>query len=259
MIDRARQAGEKNFAEAPRAKRAEYVENSNELLLVLASGTTLKIPIEKMQGLREAGPDALRDVELTRDGMAVHWNELDAHFTVPGLVEGAYGTKAWMRAIGAKGGKATSEDKQHAARENGKRGGRPGQTSIPDIEPREGTFLVEKNGPARFSVKLVATNGRELLTSPEVDSRNEAIAWTRTIKKRAQKNELQFALQPLERGARIGLYDAEDHLLGTSRKYSAKSTASRAKTTIASTILGAMLEADEGDMRSARERRKIRP
>lgn len=252
MIDRARQEGEKTLAGAPRAERAEYLEDANELLVELASGTSLRIPVEQVQGLRGADADALHDLELTPDGLAIHWDELDAHFTVPGLVRGVYGTKAWMRAIGKKGGTATSGRKRQAARENGKRGGRPSHAPLPHIEPREGRFLLEEKASGQFLVRLVATNGRELLSSPKVESHDEAVAWTRTIKARVQTDELRFDLRSSEGGACLRLYDMEDRLLGTSRRYSAKSTASRAKVIIASTILGATLEADGDNKQSAR-------
>jgi len=44
---------------------------------------------------------------------------------VPGLIEGAFGSRRWMQQIGKLGGASRSSVKAKAARENGKRGGRP--------------------------------------------------------------------------------------------------------------------------------------
>jgi hypothetical protein len=44
---------------------------------------------------------------------------------VHALIDGVFGSKAWMRDIGRVGGSAKSEAKATAARENGKKGGRP--------------------------------------------------------------------------------------------------------------------------------------
>ena len=49
--------------------------------------------------------------------------------SVPGLLAGVFGGEAWMRQMGRqmgqKGGSARTHSKARAARENGKRGGRP--------------------------------------------------------------------------------------------------------------------------------------
>jgi len=45
---------------------------------------------------------------------------------VPGLLSGVFGSKTWMaRTLGAAGGRARSAQKASAARENGRKGGRP--------------------------------------------------------------------------------------------------------------------------------------
>jgi hypothetical protein len=55
----------------------------------------------------------------------VHWDSLDADFDITGLVAGIFGTKSWMTELGRKGGRSTSSVKAEAARNNGKKGGRP--------------------------------------------------------------------------------------------------------------------------------------
>ena len=49
----------------------------------------------------------------------------DADLYVPGLIEGAFGSRRWMQQIGKLGGSSRSTVKAEASRENGKRGGRP--------------------------------------------------------------------------------------------------------------------------------------
>lgn len=55
----------------------------------------------------------------------MHWESLDADFNILGLIQGVFGTKSWMAELGRKGGKISSVAKSQAARENGKKGGRP--------------------------------------------------------------------------------------------------------------------------------------
>jgi len=55
----------------------------------------------------------------------LHWEHLDADLSVPRLVMGIFGSGAWMRELGRKGGSASSAAKRKAARANGRKGGRP--------------------------------------------------------------------------------------------------------------------------------------
>ena len=50
------------------------------------------------------------------------WNK---YMAVPNVIAGCFGSRTWMSALARCGGKATSKAKRLAARENGKRGGRP--------------------------------------------------------------------------------------------------------------------------------------
>ena len=55
-------------------------------------------------------------------GTGLHWEALDADLSVPGLLAGLFGTRAFMA---RQAGRATSPAKAAAARANGARGGRP--------------------------------------------------------------------------------------------------------------------------------------
>jgi hypothetical protein len=69
---------------------------------------------------------ALADVEIAGAGHALHWPQLDADFTVPGLLMGVFGTRAWMASeFARRAGQAKSPAKAAAARANGRKGGRP--------------------------------------------------------------------------------------------------------------------------------------
>lgn len=55
-------------------------------------------------------------------GFGLHWETLDVDYTVPGLMNGVFGTARWMA---ARAGQARSSAKAEASRENGQKGGRP--------------------------------------------------------------------------------------------------------------------------------------
>ncbi len=132
---RAVEAGQAN---EPRARSARYDRAKSRLIIELQNGVVLMIPTALLQGLDGASAKDLAAVEILADGYALHWPSLDADFTVPGLVQGIFGTDKWMREIasqflseaGRKGGSASTPEKQASSRANGKLGGRPRKVSV---------------------------------------------------------------------------------------------------------------------------------
>lgn len=108
----------------PRAIAARYEDG--QIVIDLSTRYRVSFAPERAQGLAGAIPSDLAEIEITPSGYGLHWPRLDADLWLPALLEGVFGSRAWMAArLGAEGGKATSEAKVAAARENGKRGGRP--------------------------------------------------------------------------------------------------------------------------------------
>lgn len=112
-------------ASQPRAASAIYGRESGLITINLTNGATFSFPPELAQGLASASPEELALVEITPSGEGLHWETLDADLSVPALLAGIFGTKKWMAEMGKKGGQSTSSAKAAAARENGRKGGRP--------------------------------------------------------------------------------------------------------------------------------------
>ena len=91
----------------------------------LADGSGIDFPVSKIKELRNATDEAIGDACISREGDVIHWDELDAHYTMAGLAASIFGTQEWMRELGKKGGSKTSAVKAAAARMNGRKGGRP--------------------------------------------------------------------------------------------------------------------------------------
>ncbi len=109
---------------------ARYDRRIGRIVVTLQSGLELAFPPRLAEGLHGACVDALSCIEITPSGLGLHWPQLDAVLFVPGLIEGVFGSKAWMaREMGAKGGRTRSEAKAEAARKNDRRGGRPRKTA----------------------------------------------------------------------------------------------------------------------------------
>jgi hypothetical protein len=96
---RAVEAAHQASATEPRAVAAYYDDVNHLIVIRLNSGAAFSFPPDIAQGLVNASPKDLAAVEITPSGMGLHWESLDADFTVSGLLSGRFGTKAWMAAL----------------------------------------------------------------------------------------------------------------------------------------------------------------
>ena len=125
-FDAAHRRGEELAKSEPRARAAKYDAASGQVILELTNGCTFAFPARGLQGLADARDGDLAKIEVLGSGYGIHWEALDADFTVPGLLMGLFGTRAWMaREQARRAGSASSPAKAAAARQNGKLGGRP--------------------------------------------------------------------------------------------------------------------------------------
>jgi hypothetical protein len=106
----------------PHARAARYDAKSDRVIVDLTNGATFAFPPRLVQGLHDATPAEIAEVELIGAGFGLHWESLDLDYTVPGLVNGVFGTAKWLA---ARAGRGESEAKAAAARANGAKGGRP--------------------------------------------------------------------------------------------------------------------------------------
>jgi len=125
-IDRALAKGRRRAATEPRAARARYDRRTGRVLVELTNGCSFMFPARSLQGMAGASDAELADIEILGSGFGLHWPALDADFTVPGLLMGVFGTRAWMASeLARRAGQTTSKAKAAAARANGRKGGRP--------------------------------------------------------------------------------------------------------------------------------------
>lgn len=132
-LDRQHQEAQKRGAEImhrePQASNVSYDHKSNRLVIELKNGVILMLPCVLLQGLAEATPEDIAQVQLGPRGASLHWGNIGIDFSLAGLIAGLFGTHAWMAEIGRNGGSAKSPAKIAAARSNGKKGGRPRQAA----------------------------------------------------------------------------------------------------------------------------------
>lgn len=112
--------------EAGYAMAARYDNQANRIIVSLHTGVEVMIPPHAVEGLHDAEPEQLAEIEITPSGLGLHWPDLDADLYLPGLLQGKLGSARWhAKELGAAGGKTRSETKQNAARFNGLKGGSP--------------------------------------------------------------------------------------------------------------------------------------
>jgi Protein of unknown function (DUF2442) len=110
----------------PQATGACYDAARDRIVVELSTGIEISFSPKQAQGLATARPDDLSEIEITPSGLGLHFPKIDADIYVPALLEGVLGSAKWMAGqMGRIGGAARSAAKAQAARENGKRGGRP--------------------------------------------------------------------------------------------------------------------------------------
>jgi hypothetical protein len=125
-IDRALARGRRRALSEPRAARARYDRRAGRVVVDLTNGCSFVFPARSLQGLARASDAQLADIEILGSGHGLRWRALDADFTVPGLLMGVFGTRAWMASeLARRAGQAKSPAKAAASRANGRKGGRP--------------------------------------------------------------------------------------------------------------------------------------
>lgn len=112
--------------EAGHVTETFYDPEADRVVVVLSTGVELAFPPALAEGLAGASAEDLGTIEVSPSGLGLHWPKLDADLYVPALLQGILGTRRWMAAeLGAAGGRTAGPAKAAAARENGRKGGRP--------------------------------------------------------------------------------------------------------------------------------------
>ena len=111
------------------AVSARYDRRRARIVVALDTGLEMTFPARMAQGLSGADADDLADIEISGAGLGLYWPRLDADLYIPALMQGIFGSKAWMaRELGASGGRSRTPAKIAASRRNGQTGGRPKKT-----------------------------------------------------------------------------------------------------------------------------------
>jgi hypothetical protein len=100
-------------------------------MMELSSGIIFGFPASSIPALAKATPAQLVAVELSPGGGGLHWEQLDADLSVPGLLLSAIGRSQKLTELARLAGQTKSFAKAAASRENGAKGGRPRRPPLP--------------------------------------------------------------------------------------------------------------------------------
>ena len=94
------------------AVSARYDRHRKRVIVALDTGVEVTFPSRLAEGLANASPDDLADIEVSPAGLGLHWPKLDADLYVPALLRGVLGSKSWMaRQLSVDGGRSRTHFK----------------------------------------------------------------------------------------------------------------------------------------------------
>jgi hypothetical protein len=122
----ANRRGERVRASVPKAIAAGFDRATGRIVVRLSSKLDISFSPHDAQGLENAKPSQLEEIEISPSGLGIHFPKLDADLYLPSLLEGFLGSRRWMASrLGRAGGKSRSVAKRAASKVNGWKGGRP--------------------------------------------------------------------------------------------------------------------------------------
>jgi len=75
-------------AAVPRAVSAHYDRQNQRIVIDLSSKLTISFSPRDAQGLQNAEPSELEQIEISPSGLGIHFPKLDADLYLPALLEG---------------------------------------------------------------------------------------------------------------------------------------------------------------------------
>jgi len=125
-FEQSEQRAKEREARFPRAVSAHYDRKTGRIVIHLSSKLMVSFSPCDVEGLEDAPPSQLNQMEISPSGYGIHFPAVDADLYIPGLLEGFLGSEKWMASrLGRIGGRSRSKAKKAASRTNGRLGGRP--------------------------------------------------------------------------------------------------------------------------------------
>lgn len=119
----AKHRWEEERALRPAASSVRFDPASERFIVEFTNGASFMFPARALEGMQDATAQQMAEVELLGE-TGLHWESLDLDYSIAGLMQGIFGSRAFMNAQ-RRGGQSRSPAKVAASRANGAKGGRP--------------------------------------------------------------------------------------------------------------------------------------
>jgi Protein of unknown function (DUF2442) len=119
-----------------RATSARYDRPTRRVVMELVNGYSVGIPLQNLPQIADAPIAHLQQAEVIGAGSILHWEALDADYSVPALIIDALGRSFAVRELARVAGSAKSKAKTRAAKLNGAKGGRPKKQPARSVKAR---------------------------------------------------------------------------------------------------------------------------
>ena len=98
-IKLAKKAGKKAYLNEPRAVSVKYNKKTGRVIIDLITGVSFMFPASMAEELVDVSKSDLSDVSVLADGFAIYWEKIDVALSVPDLLKGVFGSRAWMKKL----------------------------------------------------------------------------------------------------------------------------------------------------------------
>lgn len=98
-FDSANRRAALRMARSVKAVSATYDRRIGMVVVELSSGLFLQFRPRDIQGMEQARPGDLSEIVISPSGLGLHVPKLDADVSVPGLMRGLLGSRAWMQSL----------------------------------------------------------------------------------------------------------------------------------------------------------------
>jgi hypothetical protein len=85
-----------NKAKGQKAITAHYDRRRRQVVVELDSGLELRFRPSDAEELQGAKPADLATIEITPSGFGLYWPRVDADVSIPGLLQGIFGSRKWQ-------------------------------------------------------------------------------------------------------------------------------------------------------------------
>ncbi len=117
--------------QGPTAVAVRYDRRIGRVVIRLSSGLEVAFAPHDAQGLVNAKPAQLDEIEISPSGFGIHCPKIDADIYLPSLLEGLRGSRQWMAAHpGTAGSPPTTGAKVGASRGSGRLGKSRRKTAV---------------------------------------------------------------------------------------------------------------------------------